>query len=116
MAAAAGYAGVFTSQTIYYEGRGTGEFESQSLFDLALNYDVPVWKKVRPYVKFDLRNMFNAQPLIGFDRTLTPNNTGPVDALGIPTEFVRGTNFGKNVVLTDNPVPREYRFALGFRF
>jgi outer membrane receptor protein involved in Fe transport len=111
-----GYAGLPTTQTIYYDGRGTGEFEAQHLFDLALNYDVPVWKSVRPYVKFDLRNAFNKQPLIGFDRTLTPNNSGPVDALGIPTEFIRGANFGKNTVLTDNPVAREYRFALGFRF
>jgi hypothetical protein len=71
---------------------------------------------VRPYVKFDLRNAFNKQPLIGFDTTLTPNNSGPVDALGIPTTYTRGANFGKNTVLTHNPVPREYRFALGFRF
>ena len=116
MATAAGYAGIFSSQTIFYEGRGTGEFEAQHLFDLAFNYDVPVWKKVRPYVKFDLRNVFNKQPLIGFDTTLIPNNSGPLDALGIPTTFTRGPNFGKNTVLTHNPVPREYRFALGFRF
>ena len=65
------------SQTIFYEGRGTQEYEAQHLVDLALNYDVPVWKKVRPYVKFDLRNVFNSQPLIGFDTTLIPNNSGP---------------------------------------
>jgi hypothetical protein len=110
------YAALPTTQTIYYQGRGTGEFEAQSIFDFALNYDIPVWKSIRPYVKFDLRNAFNAQPLIGFDTTVTPNNNGPRDALGIPTEFVRGPNFGTEQVLTHNPVPREYRFALGFRF
>jgi hypothetical protein len=115
-ATAAGYAGVFTSQTIYYEGRGTGEFEAAHLVSLALNYDVPLWKSVRPYVKFDLRNVFNSQPLIGFDTTLIPNNSGPTDALGIPTTYTQGPNFGKNTVLTHNPVPREYRVSLGFRF
>jgi outer membrane receptor for ferrienterochelin and colicin len=116
LATAAGYAGIFAGQTIYYEGRGTREYESQHLMDLALNYDIAVWKKVRPYVKFDLRNVFNSQPLIGFDTTLIPNNSGPTDALGIPTTYTQGANFGKNTVLTHNPVPREYRFALGFRF
>ena len=112
----AGYAALPTTQTIYYAGRGTGEFEAQSLFDFALNYDIPVYRSVRPYVKAELRNAFNAQPLIGFDRTVTPNNNGPRDELGIPTEFIQGPNFGKNTVLTDNPVPREFRFSLGFRF
>jgi hypothetical protein len=112
----AGYAGLPTTQTIFYAERGTGHFEAQSLFDLALNYDIPVFKSVRPYVKFDMRNVFNAQPLIGFDFTVTPNNNGPRDELGLPTEFIRGTNFGKNTVLTHNPVPREFRFALGLRF
>ena len=116
LATAAGYAGIQASQTIFYEERGTGEFEAQHLFGLALNYDVPVWKKVRPYVKFDLRNMFNKQPLIGFDTTLIPNNSGPLDALGLPTTYTEGPNFGKNTVLTHNPVPREYRVSLGFRF
>ena len=112
----AAYAGLPTTQTIYYQERGTGEYEAQHLFDIAFNYDIPVWKSVRPYFKFDLRNVFNAQPLIGFDTTLTPNNNGPKDDLGIATEFNRGVNFGKNTVLTHNPVPREFRFAVGFRF
>jgi hypothetical protein len=113
----AAYAGLPTTQTLFYGGeRGIGTFEAQSLFDFALNYDIPVWKTVRPYVKFDLRNAFNAQPLIGFDRTVTPNNNGPKDELGLPTEFIKGPNFGKNTVLTDNPVAREFRFALGLRF
>jgi outer membrane receptor protein involved in Fe transport len=115
-ALAAGYAALPAVQTLYYVGRGTGEFEAQSLFDFSVNYDIPVYKSVRPYVKAELRNAFNAQPLIGFDTTVTPNNNGPRDALGLPTEFLRGPNFGKNTVLTHNPVPREFRMAVGFRF
>jgi hypothetical protein len=111
-----GYAALPAVQTIYYEGRGTGEFEAQSLVDLSLNYDIPVYKSIRPYVKAELRNAFNSQPLIGFDTTVTPNNNGPRDSLGIPTEFVRGPNFGTEQVLTHNPVPREFILALGFRF
>jgi hypothetical protein len=29
---------------------------------------------------------------------------------------VRGSNFGNPARLADNPIPREFRFALGFRF
>jgi hypothetical protein len=112
----AAYAGLPTTQTIYYEGRGTGEYEASHLFDVALNYDIPVWKTVRPYVKFDLRNAFNAQPNIGFDTTVTPDPNSPTDNLGLRTAFVRGSNFGNPARLIDNPTPREFRLSLGFRF
>jgi hypothetical protein len=111
-----GYASVPTTQTLWFSDRGAFDFEAAHLLDVAVNYDLPVWKTARPYFKGELRNSFNAQPLIGFDTTITPNNAGPVDALGLPTEFVKGPNFGKNTVLTHNPTPREFRFSVGFRF
>ena len=81
-----------------------------------MNYNVPVWRTVRPYVKLDLLNVFNNQKLIGFNTTVTPDYDGPVDALGLPTEFVRGPLFGETTGNTDFPLPREYRIAVGFRF
>lgn len=112
----AAYAGLPTTQTIFYDSRGTGEYEAAHLFNMALNYELPVWKTARPYFKVDFRNVFNAQPNIQSDTTLLPDNNGPKDALGIPTTFIKGANFGKPTVLAHNPVPREFRFAVGFRF
>lgn len=111
-----GYASPPTTQTLFYEGRGTGRFEEAHIVDLALNYEVPVWRSARPYLKAELRNAFNAQPLIGFDTTVTPNATGGVDELGLATSFTKGPNFGKATVLTHNPESREVRFSVGFRF
>jgi len=111
-----GYANPPTTQTLFYAARGSEEFNAQHLVDFALNYDVPVFKSLRPYVKVDVRNAFNKQPLIQHNITVTPNNAGPRDALGLPTEFIRGALFGQGTGNTHYPVPREMRFAVGFRF
>jgi hypothetical protein len=111
-----GYATPPTTQTLFYAERGSEEFEAQHLMDLALNYDIPVFKSLRPYVKVDVRNLFNAQPHIGSNTTVSPNNAGPRDALGLPTEFIRGALFGQATSNAHTPIPREFRFALGFRF
>jgi hypothetical protein len=111
-----GYASVPTTQTLFFGKRGSGEFESQHLVDLALNYELPIWKTARPYFKAELRNAFNAQPLIGFNTTISPDPNSPLDELGLPTGFIKGANFGKNTVLTHNPIPRELFLSVGFRF
>jgi hypothetical protein len=90
-----GYASPPTTQTLFYAARGSEFFAEQNLFDLALNYDIPVVGSVRPYFKVDVRNVFNSQPLIGSNTTVSPNNNGPRDALGLPTEFIRGSLFGQ---------------------
>jgi hypothetical protein len=111
-----GYANVPTTQTLFYAERGSEEFEAQHLFDLALSYDIPVFKSVRPYFKADIRNVFNKQPVIGHNTTVAPNNAGPRDALGLPTEFIPGSLFGQVTSNLHTPIPREVRFSLGFRF
>jgi hypothetical protein len=95
-AAAAGYANEpgGGSQTIYFGARGTESFRGFGLFDLSVNYSVPLWSRVRPYVRFEMLNLFDTDVQIGYDTTLVPNWEGPVDALGIPTTFTRGPNFG----------------------
>jgi len=124
-AEAAGYASApgGGEQDLYFAERGTESFKGYGLFDVSLNYSIPVWKSVRPYVKFDALNVFNNQNLIGFDTTIDPNYDGPVDALGLPLEFVRGPNFGKAERNQDYPGwrtgqngGRTFLLAAGFRF
>lgn len=111
-----GYANIPTTQTLFYAERGSEFFEAAHLLGFALTYDLPSLKTVRPWVKLDVRNAFNAQPLIQSDTTTTPNNAGPVDALGLPLEYVKGANFGKGTSNVHYPVPREFRVSVGFRF
>ena len=101
--------------------RGIGEFESAHIFDFTVSYDVPVYKTARPFVKIELRNAFNEQPLIGFNTTVSVDPASPRDELGLPTGFIRGANFGTPVnnhtaTAPHVPFPREVRFSVGFRF
>jgi len=111
-----GYANPPDNQTLYFGSRGLGFYNGAHLFDLALTYNIKVWKTFRPYVKFDMRNVFNNDSLIGFDTSVTANDDGPKDANGLPTAYVKGPQFGKAVSNTSFPIQRTYRWAVGFRF
>lgn len=124
-AAALGYANQpgGGGQDIYYGPRGNHLFPGFALADLSVSYAVPVWRTVRPYIRAEVLNIFNNQKQIGFDTTLEPNWDGPVDALGIPTTFTKGTRYGQATAETDYPTwrsgltgGRTYLVALGLRF
>jgi hypothetical protein len=111
-----GYATMPTTQTLFFGERGSEFYNASHLFDLALNYDIKAFKSVRPYLKAELRNALNGDPLIRFDNTITANLTGPLDADGLPTTYTKGSNFGKGTANNHYPTPREFRFSVGFRF
>jgi hypothetical protein len=122
-----GYAVPFASQTVYFDERGSEEFDSAQLVDLALTYSVPVFKDLRPWVKLELYNMFNNQNLVGHNVQVTPRPGGPVDATGLPLEYVEGASFGR--ATANNSFPRSamnfagtnlyartFLLSAGFRF
>jgi hypothetical protein len=116
-----GYARPPTTQTLFFGERGAGEYEAAHLFDLALNYEIPLVKTWRPWFKAELRNVFNTQPLIGYNTTVTADPNSPRDALGLPTGYRQGSAFGTATADWDAnfphlPRPREFRFSVGFRF
>jgi hypothetical protein len=118
---ASGYARQPASQTIFFGDRGAEEFNASHLFDFSLNYELPIYRSARPFFKAEVRNAFNKQPLIGFNTTITPVTNGPLDQLGLPTTFTRGSLFGtptndQNAAFAHVPIPREYRFSVGLRF
>ncbi|MBA3886241.1 MAG: TonB-dependent receptor [Acidobacteria bacterium] len=98
-----GYARPPQSQTLFFAERGSEEFEPSSLFDVSVTYQIPVFRTLRPWVKFDLFNVFNDQSLVGFNTALTANNAGPVDADGLPLDFNRGANFGTATAISHFP-------------
>jgi hypothetical protein len=68
-------------------------------------------------------NLLNNQKLIQWDTTVTPDNNGPRDALGIPLNYIKGSRFGQGTLNTHYPTPlagetggRWFQFAFGVRF
>jgi outer membrane receptor protein involved in Fe transport len=113
-----GYAQIPPNQTLFFGGRGTEEFADWYTFDFAGTYSLPFLERFEPWVKVDVRNILNDDTLIGWNNTIIPitGAGAPVDELGRPTTFRRSTQFGNARNNADYPIPREYRFAVGFRF
>ena len=118
----AGYPDAPSDQDLFFGERGSETFPGYGVVDFSVNYAVPVFKSLRPWVKFDVFNVFNNDKLIGFNTAVVPDEDGPVDALGLPTEFIRDENFGEAQSASDFPPSlaasggRTFRVALGFRF
>jgi hypothetical protein len=106
-----------SSQTIFYSlGRGTERFQAAHLFDFAMNYNIPVWRKVKPWVKIEVRNLLSSTPLISYNISTTPDKTSPKDSLGLPTGYVKGKAFGTGTASGNYPNPREFLMSAGIRF
>lgn len=110
-------------ETIYFGERGQYSFKGYGLVDLAATYAIPVWKSAAPWFKVEIYNVLNNQKQIAWDRTVTANRTGALDANGIPLEYIKGARFGQ--ATNDNQFPQPYagqnggramRIAFGARF
>ena len=111
-----GYASLPTQVTLFFGERGAGDFASWSTFDLALHYDIPVYKRLNAYIKGEVTNILNEDKQIFWDTDISPAPGSPLDSLGRPTQFVQNPSFGSARDNDDFVTPREYRFAVGFRF
>ena len=112
-----------TADRVYFGERGAGNFKGYGLLDLALGYNVPVWRTVRPWIKVEFYNILNNQKLIAWDKTVTPDNNGPKDADGLPLNYIEGPRFGQPTADNQYPQPtpgqnggRLFRMAVGIRF
>ena len=134
--AAAGYPDIPGLQNIYFGGeRGTERFPGYGLVDLDMSYNIPVFRSLRPWLKFDVYNLFDNQKLIAFNTNVTQNTAGAKDSVGLATTFNKSSTFGKatgNTVTNMNYVNafqtfplafsgapaggRTFRVAVGFRF
>jgi Carboxypeptidase regulatory-like domain/TonB dependent receptor/TonB-dependent Receptor Plug Domain len=126
IAEAAGYASAPNDgvQTLYFGKRGAQTFPGYALVDFSAQYGIPVWQTLRPYLKFDVYNLFNNDKLISWNTTVFPNFDGPTDALGLPTTYTEGPSFGKPTSAQNYPAwapggsdgGRTFRLAFGLRF
>jgi hypothetical protein len=127
-----GYASTPT-QTVIFGERGAGEFNDTHLFDLALSYSIPVWRSLEPYMKVDVRNLFNDDTLIAHNTTVFQDATTPLDSDGLRTGYTMDNpsqaetlptglanpnrrTFGDPRTAADYVIPREVFVSLGLRF
>lgn len=116
-------AGGGRSATLYFGERGSEDFEGYGLFDLAFSYTIPIWKELRPWLNFQIFNVFNNDKLIQWNTTVTPDFGGPVDEHGLPLNYIKSATFGQATSAAHYPAwapgetgGRTYRLAFGFRF
>jgi outer membrane receptor protein involved in Fe transport len=121
-----GYTGAGSTATIIFGDRGAGTFNSTSLFDTSLQWNIPI-SVVTPWIKFDIRNLFNDHTQIAGNTTIctfqntasaacNAGTTGPVDSLGYATSFNKSATFGRPTASTSYVSPRQYLIYAGVRF
>jgi len=111
-----GYVDAPTTQTLFFGSRGDVEFEDSLTFDLAVNYQLPIWSDLQLWLKADVINLLDDDSQIAGTSSVNPDVDGPVDELGLPLEFELPETFGDPRNNADFVAPREYRFTVGFRF
>jgi hypothetical protein len=119
----AGYPDAPSSQNVFFGDRGAQFFPGVALFDTSVNYELPLYKTARPWVKFDVYNLFNDLTVIRYNTTVNPDPNSPLDSMGLPTGYIKGPQFGQATSTAAYPSPfqgqrggRTFRVALGFRF
>jgi outer membrane receptor for ferrienterochelin and colicin len=111
-----GYASLPASQTVFYDGRGGNFYPSQQRWDLSFAWDAPIYKTVAPYVRFAITNLFDTHYLVTYNTSVSPINSGPLDANGLPLTYKKGGNFGVATSSTNFQTPRVLTVAAGIRF
>lgn len=111
-----GYATPPFGQQIFFGERGAHEYESTQALDVVARYQLPVGGRFDPWVELEVRNLFDDQNLRTFDTNVRPDFAGPVDADGIPTQFVRSPNFGQARSPGDFYPGREFLVSAGIHF
>ena len=78
---------------------------------------------MRPWIKFELYNILDTNTLIGWNNAVTPDPASPLDANGLPTGYIKPSNFGTARANSDFPRPipgidggRTFLGSFGMRF
>ena len=105
------------TQTYYFSDRGEYRWDDLSSTDLAVNYELPLWK-VNLFVQGELINAFNEQAVIAGSTSVQqlapfdPFNETPVEG----THWQKRSTFGQPTGRGSYQLPRSYRVSFGVRF
>jgi hypothetical protein len=83
--------------------------------DLAVTYTVPVAKRLRPWVKAEVRNMFNA-PAHQLQHHDAAGSGQPQGCPRHPDGLHQGQRFRDGTATANYPFPREFFISTGIRF
>ena len=114
---AAGYVDELTTgaNDIRFNGQ-TIDFGDSTTVDLSVNYQLPLVKDVKVWLKADMINVFDDDSQISGEDDVVGDFNGPLNALGLPTTFNDRSDTGDGEAAGHFVLPREYRFTIGFRF
>jgi outer membrane receptor for ferrienterochelin and colicin len=103
--------------TLYFGDRGSQTFGSQSRLDLALMWEVPVYKELAPYVRFACTNVLNSHQHT-YNVAIRANNgaNDPKDANGLPTTYTPRATFGTVTSSTQYMQPLSFNISAGIKF
>ncbi len=110
-----GYHNASNTVTLFFGNRGAGSFNGTSLFDLSLQYNIPIYK-ITPWVKFDVTNLLNSNTQLAWNTSIKADPTSPKDAMGYPTGYTLNPQFGRPSSTTSYVLPRQYLVYVGARF
>ena len=128
--------GPISGNEVFFDTLGSETFKGYGVLDTSINYNIPVFRTLKPWVKFDVYNLFNNEKLIAWSTTIRQDAATPRDSLGLRTGYVPttpatfGTATGNTVSnlftsainaypLAYSQAPpggRTFRVAIGFRF
>ena len=103
--------------------RGSENFKGFGVLDVSVNYNVPVFTSVRPWIKVDVFNALNNQKQIAWSTSIKADPASAKDSLGLATGYLPNAAFGTATSNNQFPAPlagvaggRTMRFAVGVRF
>lgn len=133
----AGYLEEPTGISYFFGGRGTLKTDNVFRTDLAVNYNVKLFRGIELFVQPEVINLFDQQAVVAFDEEVLTNSdvdylaafdpftTTPIECpQGAPestcesmgAHWQKGPNFGKPDSEGDYQQPRTFRFSVGLRF
>ena len=110
-----GYHGAGSTISLFFGDRGAGHYNATSLFDASAQWNIPIWR-VTPWLKVDVRNIFNKATLLSYNTTVNADPNSPLDSLGYATGFTKAATFGRPTASASYVVPRQYLIYAGLRF
>jgi len=127
-----------TTVSYFFGGRGNLKTEDITRTDLAINYNVRIFKTVELFIQPEILNLFNERGVLSYDEevltaaddddTFAPFNPFTDTPIECPqgaaaeqcrdmgAHFQRGPNFGKPDSESDYQLPRTFRVSVGLRF
>ena len=104
-----------TEASVQGSGRREGIGAGAPKMGGSLQWSIPIFR-VTPWIKFDVRNLFNKDTLIVYNTTVVGDPNSPVDSLGYPTGFTKAATFGRPTSTLNYVIPRQYLVYAGVRF